>query len=74
VYESARHATACKDFQRKETKIPIQHRVVHCTVRRTVHIIQYEYGIYIWYPADTHTASLLLYVSTWAILDKKTQG
>jgi hypothetical protein len=25
------------------------------------------------YPADTHTASLLLYVSTWAILDKKTQ-
>jgi hypothetical protein len=26
------------------------------------------------YPADTHTASLLLYVSTWAILDKKTQG
>jgi hypothetical protein len=26
------------------------------------------------YLADTHTASLLLYVSTWAILDKKTQG
>jgi hypothetical protein len=26
------------------------------------------------YPADTHTASLLLYVSTWAILNKKTQG
>jgi hypothetical protein len=54
--------------RKERSRLLIVQPMAHVQIQSNSNYSMYEY------PADTHTASLLLYVSTWAILDKKTQG